>query len=462
MGKTVKTKKKKWFEFLGPVENLESYVKADWWRHIFNANYLRTDGDVVEDETITRNEVDIFLSILAPSKESAILDLCCGQGRHSLELARQGFTNITGLDRSHYLITRARKLNNREDTNITFKEGDARKLPFAPDTFDFVIILGNSFGYFESLKDDLNVLKNVMRTLKPFGRLLIDLTDGEWIDKNYFVCRERSLTENDERLISREVITHVKRGVIADQFYAERLYTQEDLSDLLKSVNFENITFHSEITPDSKRNQDLGMMEKRIIVSAICKKEWTTVRKKEKATKNILVLMGDPGKSDVVRPNANFDDDDFVTINELKKALAELNEYHFVYLYQHNALINKLLQMKHKAKLIMFSICVMKVIIMNRQRSFTSPLFWKCLICLIQGEPHNVLLIVLINRLFEELLLKWIFLYLKPSLLSLKILHLLNFLFNFLLLLSRTLGIPVLASRKIMSVLILKHWETRF
>jgi len=368
MSKTVKTKKKKWFEFVGPVENLESYVKADWWRHIFNANYLRTDGDVVEDETITRNELDIFLSILAPSKESAILDLCCGQGRHSLELARRGFTNITGLDRSHYLITRARKLNNQEGTNITFKEGDARKLPFAPDTFDFVIILGNSFGYFESLKDDLNVLKNVMRILKPLGRLLIDLTDGkymkenfqprswEWIDKNYFVCRERSLTENKDRLISREVITHVKRGVIADQFYAERLYTQEDLRDLLKGVNFENITFHSEITPDSKRNQDLGMMERRIIASAIGKKEWTAVRKKEKSTKNILVLMGDPSKSDVVKPNANFDDADFVTINELKKALAELNEYHFVYLYQHNALINKLLQMKHKVDYV-FNLC---------------------------------------------------------------------------------------------------------
>lgn len=45
---------------LGPVESLESYVKADWWREIFNANYLRTDGDVVDDESITKAEVDFF------------------------------------------------------------------------------------------------------------------------------------------------------------------------------------------------------------------------------------------------------------------------------------------------------------------------------------------------------------------------------------------------------------------
>ncbi|MFT7461498.1 MAG: D-alanine-D-alanine ligase, partial [Planctomycetota bacterium] len=45
-----KTSNERLIDVLGPVENLESYVKADWWRHIFNANYLRTDGDVVNDD----------------------------------------------------------------------------------------------------------------------------------------------------------------------------------------------------------------------------------------------------------------------------------------------------------------------------------------------------------------------------------------------------------------------------
>ena len=85
-----KPKQVDWSKFLGPVEDLESYVKADWWRQIFNANYLRTDGDVVEDPSITRREIDLFLSVLEPTKNSVILDLCCGQGRHSLEMARRG------------------------------------------------------------------------------------------------------------------------------------------------------------------------------------------------------------------------------------------------------------------------------------------------------------------------------------------------------------------------------------
>ena len=233
MSKITKNRNKKFIEVLGPVDDLESYVKADWWRHLFNANYLRTDGDVVEDRDITKKEVNIFLNAIDVSKDSRILDLCCGQGRHALEIAKRGYTNVVGLDRSHYLINRARKINKTNGLNVIFKEGDARKLPFQNDNFDVVIIAGNSFGYFESTKDDMKILKEVMRVLKPDGKLLIDITDGnymrehyqrrswEWIDKNYFVCRERSLSENRERLVSREVITHVTKGVIADQFYAD-------------------------------------------------------------------------------------------------------------------------------------------------------------------------------------------------------------------------------------------------
>ena len=174
-----------WSKFLGPVEDLETYVKGDWWRQIFNANYLRTDGDVVEDPNITKREIDLFLDVLHAPKESVILDLCCGQGRHTLELARRGYQNLFGLDRSHYLINRAKTLNKKGGFNVTFKEGDARKLPFPNDKFDYVVIAGNSFGYFESAHDDLKVLREVLRVLKPNGNLLVDLTDGDYVRENF-------------------------------------------------------------------------------------------------------------------------------------------------------------------------------------------------------------------------------------------------------------------------------------
>ncbi len=357
--------KRKSGKSLGPVSNLEEYVPQDWWSRIFNSLYLKTDADVVEDQKITKQEVDLFTSVLQLSKEDRILDLCCGQGRHSLELARRGFKHLYGLDRSRYLIQKAKYRARKENLCIKFKEGDARKLSYPTDNFDVVMILGNSFGYFESIHDDLRVLEEVRRVLKPWGKLLIDVADGnylrenfqprswEWIGKKYFVCRERSLSVDKQRLISREVITYVNKGVVADQFYAERLYSRELLSEILDKAKFSQISFHGQISPNSQRNQDLGMMEKRIIITATVKKEWSGKPKETSRTKNVVVLLGDPSKKDIVKPNSVFDEDDYYAIDRLKGALKELKDYNFYYLTEHASLIHDLEKLKPKVDFVL-------------------------------------------------------------------------------------------------------------
>jgi len=361
-------KRNKIIDNLGPVNNLESYVKADWWKEIFNANYLKTDGDVVEDMTTTMKEVGIFVDILKPDKEKTILDLCCGQGRHTLEFVRLGYKYISGIDRSHYLINRARNINKSMGGHVVFKEGDARKLPFHNDSFDYVIIAGNSFGYFESINDDIRVLGEVKRVLRPYGKVLIDLTDGEfmrkkfeprsweWIDNQYFVCRERELSSNKERLISREVITHVKKGVIADQFYAERLYTQTSISDLLSRAGFSDVKFHSDYYTESSRKQDLGMMAKRMLVTALIIKDWSPEKHIDNKIYNVAVMMGDPKLNDKVKPSGFFDEDDIQTINKLKIALNKLKNFRFKYLDNHDTIINDLSKIKHKTDFV-FNLC---------------------------------------------------------------------------------------------------------
>lgn len=343
---------------LGPVQNLEDHLQPDWWRRIFNSMYLKTDADVVEDKKITSFELDLFNNILGLSKDMAILDLACGQGRHTLELARRGFKNIYGLDRSHYLINRAKQISHNEGLVANFKEGDARKLPYSTDSFDIVMILGNSFGYFESIDDDIKILKEVFRVLKPHGRFLIDVADGsylkenynprswEWIDKNHFVCRERSLASDNERLISREVISNIKKGVIVDQFYAERLYSHESLTEILQNTGYKKIRIHQDYTTDSERNQDLGMMERRIIITSEAIKEWTPKKQKSVNLKNVAVVMGDPEKNDIVKPDMIFDEDDYNTIHQLKIALSSLKEYKFIYIDNHDNLISTLMKQR--------------------------------------------------------------------------------------------------------------------
>ncbi len=340
---------------LGPISNLEAHLHSDWWRRIFNAYYLKTDADVVEDQAITTEEIDSIVGILQPDKKARILDLCCGQGRHTLELFRRGYVNVEGLDRSHSMINRARNIARKEGLNLRFREGDARRLPYPSNNFDFVLVLGNSFGYFETVQDDLRVLREILRILRPFGKILMDNADGEylrsnfqprsweWIDDHYFVCRERSLSSDNDRIITREIISHVDKGIRVDQFYAERLYTRESLTALLTSVGFERTVFPSEIVTESQRAQDLGMMERRIIVTADAKKEIIPAKVTKLADKrHVLVLLGDPSISDPLKPDAVFDADDLYTVDEMKKELSHLDEFQVSFQDNHHGLVQDL------------------------------------------------------------------------------------------------------------------------
>ncbi len=354
---------------LGPIPSLEEHVRSDWWKHLFNSFYLKTDADVVNDAEITRKEVDFLINVLHLHPEQTILDLCCGQGRHSLELARRGFSKICGLDRSRYLIQKAREQAKKEGLNLQFKEGDARKLPYPPEQFDIVLLLGNSFGYFESVQDDLQVLREIYRVLKREGVLFLDVADGtylrhhfqprswEWIGKKLFVLRERSLSTDGKRLISREIITHVEQGVLVDQFYAERLYSREDLEHILAQSEFQNIVFHGNYAAPSSRRQDLGMMEQRIFLSAQVHKQPTPPRKNPpKTTIKVAVLLGDPHQPDPVKPTTVFDEDDLYTVSTLKEALHTLEGYSFRYLDRHATFVQDLVRLKGKIDLV-FNLC---------------------------------------------------------------------------------------------------------
>ena len=164
------------------------------------------------------------------------------------------------------------------------------------------------------------------------------------------------LAKDNERLISREIISHAEKGIIVDQFYAERLYSYEMLTDIFTKSGYQNIDFHDVIESDSIRNQDLGMMERRIIMTAKVIKQWTPVKAKSPEVKNVLVLMGDPTKPDIVKPSSIFDDDDFITIEKLKTALSSLQGNRFSYLNYHKSLYADLLKNKQKIDYV-FNLC---------------------------------------------------------------------------------------------------------
>lgn len=350
---------------LGPLADLEAHLPSEWWQDLFDSLYLKTDGDVVENDTNTSREVDMLVAATGIEPDQRLLDLCCGQGRHSIELARRGFQNVTGVDRSRYLVRLARRRAKRANLAVTFREGDARRLGLPENAFDCVAVMGNSFGYFDQKNDDLKLVESAKRVLRSGGTLALDLADGEWIrqkfeprswewiDQHHFVCRERSLSNDGERLITREVITHAERGVIADQFYAERLYSVQDIEALLAQAGFRQFRIHGPVHADSDRGHDLGMMAKRFFVTASAPRK-ASAGLSGKGPIRVTVVMGDPRLPDAVKREGQFNPEDFDTINRLKKALGELNGYIFDYLDNHETLYNDLGQ---RPPDLVFNIC---------------------------------------------------------------------------------------------------------
>ena len=334
---------------LGPVADLEAHLPDEWWRTLFNALYVKTDGDVVENDDNTRREVDFITSATAVQPHSHILDLCCGQGRHVLELARRGYKHVSGLDRSRYLVRLAKKRAANEKLTAVFKEGDARTPRLPDESFDCVTVMGNSFGYFSNKHDDEKVLAAAAKLLRQSGSLVLDLADGEWlkanhearswewIDEHHFVCRERSIAADGERLISREVITHDEKGVIADQFYAERVYDRKSITALLEKAGYRNVRFHGQIEALSNRDQDLGMMARRMLLTADAPVRVARRKSREK-TLEVTVIMGDPRLPDSVKRDGQFNPEDHETVVELQDALAEMKRFNFRYLDNHATL----------------------------------------------------------------------------------------------------------------------------
>jgi len=345
---------------IGPVADLEHHVPPDWWRSMFGAMYLATDGDVVENDVNTSRDVDALVAAGSLAPDDRLLDLCCGQGRHSIELARRGFTDVIGLDRSRYLIRLARKRALREGLAVTFHEGDARRFRLPGKLFDCVAVLGNSFGYFDRPEDDLAVLTSAHDVLRLGGAIVLDLPDGpsirssfeprswEWIDASRFVCRERSLSADGTRLICREVVTHAETGVIIDQFFAERLYSEAEITALLERAGFGDTQRTSPLTQSSERNQDLGMMAGLTVYTARRAAAQPAASRRTRRSVGtraeggaVTVILGDQSLPDPVKRGGRWNPEDVETVRRLKVALAELDRP-LRFLGDHAALVDEL------------------------------------------------------------------------------------------------------------------------
>jgi len=188
------------------------------------------------------------LALLKLEPGAAVLDLCCGPGRHSLELARRGF-KVTGVDRTARFLEEARRRAEAEGLVIEFVQGDMRTFR-RPEAFDAVINLFTSFGYFDDPQEDKQVLENVYTSLRPNGKLLLDtmgkevlariFRERDWFEQDgALFLEERRLLEGWSRIETRWII--VRDGEQEEFTLKLRLYSGAELRALLREIGFRRV-----------------------------------------------------------------------------------------------------------------------------------------------------------------------------------------------------------------------------
>lgn len=205
--------------------------------------------------TTAAEEVEQVLTLLDLQAGAKVCDLCCGIGRHSLELARRGF-EVTGVDRTPTYLAKARARAKDEGLNVEFVAADARSFS-RPELFDVFVNLFTSFGYFEDGDDEKKVLQNIYSSLKSGGRLVMDLIGKEALARIFrerhwhelddaILLQEEKLSEDWGRIDTRWIL--LKDGRQHEGRFSLRLYSAVELKELLKQCEFSQVDIYGDLT----------------------------------------------------------------------------------------------------------------------------------------------------------------------------------------------------------------------
>ncbi|MCP4676265.1 MAG: class I SAM-dependent methyltransferase [Deltaproteobacteria bacterium] len=211
----------------------------EWWSDIFDDDYLSLlPASAARD---TRREVDFIEKNLSVNKESLILDLACGNGRHAVGMSRRGY-RIVGVDLSLPMLARAGEAAQEADQKINFIHGDMRDLGF-DQTFDGIYCVGTSFGYFDEPTNQ-KVLEGVAKALKPGAPFLLEVANRDhaiadqpnltWFEGDGSVCMEETNFNfiNSRLYVARQLIMGESGRQVKHEL-SIRLYSLHELGMML-------------------------------------------------------------------------------------------------------------------------------------------------------------------------------------------------------------------------------------
>ena len=220
----------------------EWFSDEDFWTGLYPAMFSE-ERIAIADEEISQ------LMAMLEFNGTEVLDLCCGPGRHSVALARRGL-RVTGVDRSPFLLGKARERAIAEGTKVEWIRSDMREFR-RENAFDLAINLFTSFGYFEDPGEDLVVLRNLRESLRPGGILVMDIMGKEVLARIYRDTLSRELPDGgillqrtqvtDDWTRVSSVWTIIQDGRAKDHTFVHRIYSAAELKSRFIEAGFTSV-----------------------------------------------------------------------------------------------------------------------------------------------------------------------------------------------------------------------------
>jgi len=213
---------------------------------VFGEDYLYFYEGWLDDE-LSDAQAELVWRVLRLADGDEVLDVPCGHGRIANRLAARG-ARVTGLDADAFFLERARAGAAERGVDVEYVLGDMRELPWE-GRFDAAVNWFTSFGYFD---DDGNRawLDAVLRTLKPGGRLALDVHSRDVFMRNRVpagvVERDGDLVVDRHRFDVETGREHTERwivrgGKVRKTEYSVRFYTFTELRTLLLDAGFATV-----------------------------------------------------------------------------------------------------------------------------------------------------------------------------------------------------------------------------
>jgi len=220
-----------------------------WYEELFE-----NSADSYENEVFTQGtngEVDFFEKECGYDKSLKILDVGCGTGRHTIELASRGY-NVTGIDLSEAQLAKARKNAASRNLEIPFFRKDARDFDFKGEFDLAIMICEGAFPLMETDEMNFRILQNAYHSLNENGKLIFTTLNGLFPlfhSVKDFLDTGDSMGETDDikfdLMTFRQSSTYEMTDDMGNKKVLkcnERYYVPSEITWLLKSIGFKNVT----------------------------------------------------------------------------------------------------------------------------------------------------------------------------------------------------------------------------